>query len=277
MYFPPVITQIQEQDPWGLEIKPLSLVGVSPQNFRFQNQEKIEDFGLNLNWFKYRPFDPQTGRGWQVDELAHKYVHNSMYAFSENKVTNHIELDGLEAVSTAMLLKASTSKNVINHATKTTNLLKDALTFGGGIGIGTVGGGAKIGKIGVNGSVGFAEGEIGLGKSARTLELKGINATGEIANGRGALGGEINVIKITSDFKNKTENVDFLNTGLKGISGKGELNSEKSIELEGKFPFPQSLLQGTLGHWFMFFGEYFALLFRINPRPQSPLRAFGRL
>jgi hypothetical protein len=219
-----------------------------------------------------------------------------MYAFSENKVTNHIELDGLEAVSTAMLLKASTSKNVINHATKSTNLLKDALTFGGGIGIGTVGGGAKIGKIGVNGSVGFAEGEIGLGKSARTLELKGINATGEIANGRGALGGEINVIKITSDFKNKTENVDFLNTELKGISGKGELNSEKSIELEGKFgvffgnvkadleklkgsaiPFPQSLLQGTLRHWFMFFGECFSLLFRINPRPQSPLRAFGRL
>ena len=45
----------------------------------------------------------------------------------------------------------------------------------------------------------------------------------------------------------------------------------------GEIPFPQSLLQGTLGHWFMFFGEYFALLFRINPRPQSPLRAFGRL
>jgi len=38
-----------------LEIKPLSLVGVSLQNFRFQNQEKIEDFSLNLNWFKYRP------------------------------------------------------------------------------------------------------------------------------------------------------------------------------------------------------------------------------
>jgi hypothetical protein len=35
---------------------------------------------------------------WQVDELAEKYVHNSVYAFSENKVTNHVELDGLEAV-----------------------------------------------------------------------------------------------------------------------------------------------------------------------------------
>lgn len=43
-----VQTQTNETDPFGLSIQPLSLVGVSPQNFRFQNQEKIEDFGLNL-------------------------------------------------------------------------------------------------------------------------------------------------------------------------------------------------------------------------------------
>jgi hypothetical protein len=102
-------TQTNETDPFGLSIQPLSLVGVSPQNFRFQNQEKIEDFGLNLNWFKYRPFDPQTGRGWQIDRLADEYVHNSPYAFSENKVTNHIELDGLEAVpvnNSSVMLKS---------------------------------------------------------------------------------------------------------------------------------------------------------------------------
>jgi hypothetical protein len=43
-----VQTQTNETDPFGLTIQPLSLVGVSPQNFRFQNQEKIEDFGLNI-------------------------------------------------------------------------------------------------------------------------------------------------------------------------------------------------------------------------------------
>jgi hypothetical protein len=94
-----VQTQTNETDPFGLTIQPLSITGVSPQNYRFQNQEKVEDFGLNLNWFKYRPFDPQTGRGWQIDRLAEKYAHNSPFAFSENKVTSHIELDGLEAVS----------------------------------------------------------------------------------------------------------------------------------------------------------------------------------
>jgi hypothetical protein len=41
--------------------------------------------------------DPQIGRFWQVDPLAEKYVYNSTYAFSENKVVSHRELEGLEA------------------------------------------------------------------------------------------------------------------------------------------------------------------------------------
>jgi len=54
-----------------------------------------------LNWvqFKWRNHDPQIGRFIEIDPLANDYVYNSTYAFSENKVTNHIELEGLEAVS----------------------------------------------------------------------------------------------------------------------------------------------------------------------------------
>ena len=48
--------------------------------------------------FKYRMDDPQTGRFWQIDPLSDKYVYNSTYAFSENKVTSHVELEGLESV-----------------------------------------------------------------------------------------------------------------------------------------------------------------------------------
>eukprot|EP01036_Dinobryon_divergens_P045686 gene45686-61076_t len=107
-----VQTQTNETDPFGLTIQPLSTTGATLQNYRFQNQEKIEDFGLNLNWFKYRPEDPTYGRMWQVDELAHKYVHNSTYAFSENKVTNHIELDGLEAVDAK---KTNDISNTVNN------------------------------------------------------------------------------------------------------------------------------------------------------------------
>ena len=66
---------------------------------------------------------------------------------------------------------------------------------------------------------------------------------------------------------------------LTKTDGKNKLSNDTDwvSALNGIVSFPQSLLQGTLRHWFMFFGECFSLLFRINPRPQSPLRAFERL
>lgn len=65
---------------------------------KFQNQELNNDFGLGVYEFKYRVDDPQIGRFWQIDPLADKYVHNSTYAFSENKVIAHVELEGLESM-----------------------------------------------------------------------------------------------------------------------------------------------------------------------------------
>ena len=41
--------------------------------------------------------DPRVGRFFKVDPLASKYPHNSPYAFSENRVIDAIELEGLEA------------------------------------------------------------------------------------------------------------------------------------------------------------------------------------
>jgi hypothetical protein len=43
--------------------------------------------------------DPALGRFMVVDPLAEDYYYNSPYAFSENKVTSHYELEGLEALS----------------------------------------------------------------------------------------------------------------------------------------------------------------------------------
>ncbi len=65
----------------------------------FQNQELNDDLGVDIYEFKYRCNDGQTGRFWQIDPLADKYVYNSTYAFSENKVTSHVELEGLESVN----------------------------------------------------------------------------------------------------------------------------------------------------------------------------------
>jgi RHS repeat-associated protein len=113
-----VKTQTSTQDPWGLEIQGLSsITGVSPQNFRFQNQEKINDFGLNWNFYKYRFADAQLGRFFQTDPLSESYVHNSTFAFSENKVINHIELEGLEAVKADYSIKQIPRNNNVKKST----------------------------------------------------------------------------------------------------------------------------------------------------------------
>jgi len=62
----------------------------------FQDQEYEEETG----WvkFKWRNHQPELGRFFNVDPLAEDYYYNSPYAFSENKVVAHIELEGLESL-----------------------------------------------------------------------------------------------------------------------------------------------------------------------------------
>ncbi|HWI93254.1 MAG TPA: DUF6443 domain-containing protein [Flavisolibacter sp.] len=92
--------------PFGLTMQGISSkaigLGGAENKIKFQGQEfASKEFsdgsGLDMYEFKYRMDDPQTGRFWQVDPLADDYVYNSPYAFSENRVTSSIELEGLEA------------------------------------------------------------------------------------------------------------------------------------------------------------------------------------
>jgi RHS repeat-associated protein len=64
----------------------------------FQGQEhddEVKGEGNSVN-FKYRMHDPRVGRFFAVDPLTYKYPHNSPYAFSENRVIDSRELEGLE-------------------------------------------------------------------------------------------------------------------------------------------------------------------------------------
>ncbi|MCP4456948.1 MAG: hypothetical protein GY816_02810, partial [Cytophagales bacterium] len=63
--------------------------------YKFQEQEHDEETGWIA--FKWRNHDPAIGRFFNVDPLAEKYYYNSPYAFSENKVVVHRELEGLES------------------------------------------------------------------------------------------------------------------------------------------------------------------------------------
>jgi hypothetical protein len=99
------ILQTDNYYPFGLTMAGISdQAALSLENkFKFQSQElNHKEFsdgsGLDTYQFKFRMDDPQIGRFWQVDPLANKYVYNSPYAFSEDKVTGDVELEGLESI-----------------------------------------------------------------------------------------------------------------------------------------------------------------------------------
>ena len=66
--------------------------------YGFQGQERDDEVKGRGNAYnyKYRMHDPRLGRFFAVDPLAPKYPHNSSYAFSENRTTDGIDLEGLE-------------------------------------------------------------------------------------------------------------------------------------------------------------------------------------
>jgi len=82
----------------GISSKALAFADPKNKEKTFQGQQIDDDLGLNWLQFKWRNYDPQIGRFVEIDPLSDKYVYNSTYAFSENQVTGHIELEGLEKI-----------------------------------------------------------------------------------------------------------------------------------------------------------------------------------
>ena len=97
-----VIVEESNYYPFGLKHKGYNNVVSSngnsvAQKKGFQDQMLDDDLGLNWNTFKYRNYDPSLARFHNIDPLAEDYYYNSTYAFSENKVIQYNELEGLEA------------------------------------------------------------------------------------------------------------------------------------------------------------------------------------
>ncbi len=77
-------------------------VGAEPDaKYRYKHQGQESDSEIlgegNSYAYEYRMSDARLGRFWRVDPLASKYPYNSPYAFSENRVIDRVELEGLEA------------------------------------------------------------------------------------------------------------------------------------------------------------------------------------
>jgi RHS repeat-associated protein len=70
----------------------------SKYRFGFNGQEKDDEIRGNGNniVFKFRNYDGRLGRFLSIDPLTKKYPWNSPYAFAENDVIRHIDLEGKE-------------------------------------------------------------------------------------------------------------------------------------------------------------------------------------
>jgi RHS repeat-associated protein len=85
--------------PFGMQL-PGRFETSAGYRYGFQGQEKDNELkgeGNSLN-YEYRMHNPRVGRFFAVDPLAAKYPYNSTYAFSENRVIDGVELEGLEVV-----------------------------------------------------------------------------------------------------------------------------------------------------------------------------------
>ncbi|WP_244314607.1 RHS repeat-associated core domain-containing protein [Riemerella anatipestifer] len=92
-----VIDKESNYYPFGLEHTGYNgLLGNQSYKYTFQGQERQDETG----WlsFKWRNYLPDMGRFFNIDPLSEKYAYQSHYNFSENRVVNARELEGLEAI-----------------------------------------------------------------------------------------------------------------------------------------------------------------------------------
>jgi RHS repeat-associated protein len=104
-----LVIQTDDYYAFGLTYNSYSRESSVPNRIKFQGQEHVDDLGLNWDSFKWRNHQPDIGRFFNVDPLAESYYYNSPFAFSENKVTSHVELEGLESESIKKLQRPASS------------------------------------------------------------------------------------------------------------------------------------------------------------------------
>jgi RHS repeat-associated protein len=85
--------------PFGLQLSGLSFnnpIQNVTNKLTFQGQEEQDEHDLGWYQFKWRMHSPEIGRFMTIDPIAEDYYYNSTYAFSENKLIDGIEMEGLE-------------------------------------------------------------------------------------------------------------------------------------------------------------------------------------
>ncbi|MBO9702125.1 MAG: hypothetical protein J7604_18090 [Sporocytophaga sp.] len=92
-----IVISSQDYYPFGLEMMGRGKnIGIG-YRYGFQGQERESEFNGNYS-FDYRVHDPRIGRFLSIDPISQDFPWNSPYAFSENRVISHVEMEGLESV-----------------------------------------------------------------------------------------------------------------------------------------------------------------------------------
>ncbi len=96
--FAPDVLSYSDYYPFG-QLVPNRHGSTPAYRYGFQGQEKDDEIrggeGNSLN-YTFRMHDPRVGRFFARDPLESKFPWNSPYAFSENRVIDGVELEGLE-------------------------------------------------------------------------------------------------------------------------------------------------------------------------------------
>jgi RHS repeat-associated protein len=88
----------------------------SSYRYGFQGQEKDDEVsgeGNSIN-FEFRMYNSRLGRFMAIDPLSAKYPSNTPYAFSQNRVIDGVELEGLEYVNVTAIANPSTGETFID-------------------------------------------------------------------------------------------------------------------------------------------------------------------
>ncbi|WFB67671.1 RHS repeat-associated core domain-containing protein [Chryseobacterium sp. WX] len=122
---PGEIVEINTYYPFGL-LHNYTATTQNAYQYKYQEQE-LQETGFYS--FKWRNYMPDVGRFFNIDPLSEKYSYQSHYNFSENRVIDARELEGLEAIllkdnehNIAIIKTANNGQYADNPKTKTIHI-----------------------------------------------------------------------------------------------------------------------------------------------------------
>ena len=91
----PMVVSLSDYYPFGMTMA--GRIYDAGYRYGFQGQDRERElWGGEASFFTYRISDNRLGRFFSVDPLSSKFPWNSSYAFSENRVIDGVEMEGLE-------------------------------------------------------------------------------------------------------------------------------------------------------------------------------------